>query len=312
MIEAKKFEIAVILINFNSSSYTINCVNSIIESTSVSTDFQIIVIDNCSEKEDYNKLGTYCQSSDFKALKLVRNNINVGFGAGNMLGVHYANANYYAFINNDSILLNDCITILNNAMKNNSNYGVCGPMAFKENKTLLPVLDHFTSPIKEIVGRSFLETINPKKYPNRRIEYTQPQQAEFISGSFIMIKAEDFHEVGGFDTNLFLYYEETDLCKRLSKINKFTFLIPDAKYIHFHGASTAKSIAIKTELKISLLYIIRKHYGFFWYLIILNKMRIQYFFKSFFKPSYWKLFAVLLAGAPLSKSLKVKQKIKSL
>ena len=136
MIEAKKFEIAIILINFNSSSYTINCVNSIIENTSTSTDFQIIVIDNCSEKEDFNQLKKYYQSSDFKDLKLVRNNINVGFGAGNMLGVHYANANYYAFINNDSILLNDCITILNNAMKNNSNYGVCGPMAFKENKTL--------------------------------------------------------------------------------------------------------------------------------------------------------------------------------
>lgn len=79
--------------------------------------------------------------------------------------------------------------------------------------------------------------------------------------------------------------------------------------MNYHGASTPQNVAIKTELKISLLYIIRKHYGYLSYWFLLNYLRINYMFSAIFKPKYWYLLKVLLAGAPLSKSLKAKQKI---
>ena len=66
-----------------------------------------------------------------------------------------------------------------------------------------------------------------------------------------------------------------------------------------------------TELKISLLYIIRKQYGYLSYWFLLNYLRINYLFSTLFKPKYWYLLKVLLAGAPLSMSLKTKQKIQS-
>lgn len=311
MIGQKKYDVAAILINYNSNNYTKNCIESIIDKTSNSINYQIIIIDNASEKEDFSSLKSYIESKRYSNVQLIRSAINLGFGSGNMLGIHYSNANYLAFINNDSLLSNDCLSIIYTKMTQNPDFGICGPLAYKEDGSLLPTLDHYASPAKEILGRKLLEKLNPKKYPNRKKIYSEPKRGQFISGSFMVIKAEDFNIVGGFDTNLFLYFEETDLCKRLEKIEKYAYLIPNAKYVHFHGVSTPSSIEIKIEHKISYLYIIGKHYGYFWYQIILNKLRIQYFFKSFFKPSYWKLFVVLLAGAPLSKSLKVKQKIRT-
>lgn len=299
-----KFEISIILINYNSSNYTVNCIKSILEKTSNAINFQIVIVDNASEIEDYIKLKSFFEDAKIPNCKLIRNTTNLGFGAGNMVGVKNSNSEYYAFINNDTILLNDCIATLLNTIKNNKNHGVCGPQAYRENMELLTVLDHFASPTKEFMGRSFLEAVNPKKYPRRKKQYFKPQQAEFISGSFMIVRAIDFNTIGGFDTNIFLYYEETDLCIRMSKINKFTFLVPDAKYIHFHGASTPKSIAIKTELKLSYLYVIKKHYGTFWHSIILNKLRIQYFIKSIGKPKYWIIFKVLSKGGGMSYSLK--------
>lgn len=303
------FDIAAIIINYNSSDFTINCINSIIEKTEKNLNYQIIVIDNASEKEDFLKLSEKIKSISFTNLQLVRSKINTGFGGGNMHGVQFSNAKYYAFINNDSIFINDCLGIIYNHMENNNEYGICAPMCYKEDGKLLPTLDHFASPIKELFGRSILEKINPEKYPNRKIEYTKPQKGQFVSGSFMMVRANDFNAVGGFDTNIFLYYEETDLCKRLQKINKFAYLIPEAKFVHYHGASTPKSIAIKTELKISLLYIIRKHYGYLWHKFFLVFLSFRYFFSSLFKSKYWSLFFVLIRGAHLSSSLKQKQKI---
>nr|WP_315156790.1 glycosyltransferase family 2 protein [uncultured Flavobacterium sp.] len=307
----KRYDAAVILINYNSSTFSKNCIESILSKTNVLLDYQIIIIDNCSETEDYLKIKLFVDQLSNSRIQLIRNNINVGFGAGNMLGVHYSNAEYLSFINNDSLLVNDCLSIIIDAMKKNPDFGICGPINFKENGDFLSTIDHFASPVKEIFGRKILEKINPKKYPNRKKIYTSPQKAQLISGSFMIIKTADFNAVGGFDTNLFLYFEETDLCKRLEKKSKFAYLIPDAKFIHFHGASTPRSILIKKELKISLLYVIRKHYGFFGHKTVMLFLIVKYFFSSILKPKNWPLFLLVLSGAPLSKSLKVSQKISS-
>ena len=303
------FDVASILINYNSSEHSINCIQSIIEKTSTKINYQIIIIDNCSAKEDYIKLKSFCDELNFPYLELHRSKMNTGFGGGNMFGIQFANAKYLAFINNDTLLRNDCLSILINALENNSKIGIAGAQAFKENGDFMISLDHFASPAREILGRNFLEFINSKKYPKRKKIYSTPIQVNFVPGSFMFVRATDFYEVGGFDTNIFLYYEETDLCKRLAKKSKYAYLVPKAEFVHFHGASTPKSILIKTELKISLLYIIRKHYGYFWFLILLNYLRVNYALSTIFKPKYWYLLKVLLAGASLSKSLKMKQKI---
>jgi GT2 family glycosyltransferase len=303
------FDIAIILINYNSSEHTINCIESIIDKTSKTLNYQIIITDNCSQKEDYLSLKTFCDTLNHSNLELHRNNINVGFGAGNMFGVQYSNAQYFAFVNNDTLFLNDCLSILKGALDNNKNIGIAGAQAYRENGDFMISLDHFASPGREILGRGFLEFINPKKHPKRKKRYSNPIQVNFIPGSFMFVKAIDFYEVGGFDTNIFLYYEETDLCLRLAKNLKFAYLIPEAEFIHFHGVSTEKSIAIKKELKISLLYIIQKHYGFFAHKILLLFLILKYFFSSILKPKNWPLFYLILIGAPLSKSLKTKQTI---
>lgn len=302
-------EVAIIIINYNSAQYTINCVKSIVEKTSTSIDYQIIIIDNASKTDNFLLLQSQIKLLENKNITLIRSKKNLGFGGGNMFGVQYANAHYYAFINNDSILLNDCISIIKKEIAQHNYFGICGPLCFKENGEILPTLDHYASPQKEILGRKLLEKINPKKYINRTKKYTKPQRGQFVSGSFMMCRAEDFNIIGGFDTNIFLYYEETDLCKRMEKINKYAHLIPEAQFIHYHGKSTPQSIAIKKELKISFLYIIKKHYGWFWHQIILNKLRIQFLLKCIFKPSYFPILKTLLKGAPLSDSLKLKQKI---
>ncbi len=303
-------DISIIIINFNSEEYTINCITSLLEHTSKQLKCEYLVVDNGSKKNSYLGVKKYIDSiSDDVSITLIRSNINTGFGSGNMIGVQKATGKYLAFINNDTILENDCLFSLKNFMDNNPSVGVCGPQAFTKDKKILPTIDHFASLGREFLGRKFLEKWNSKKYPNRKKLYDKPQQGQFVAGSFMFFRAEDFNKVGGFDTNIFLYYEETDICKRLAKINKSAFLVPEANFIHYHGASTEKSVAIKVELKISLLYVIKKHYGIIPFYILLSYLQIRYFFSSIFKPKYWILFYTLLLQAPLTKSLKHKQKI---
>lgn len=294
-------DLSIIIINYNTSKYTINCIESIVNTISDSINYEIILVDNCSEISDLSNLEE--QIKKFNHLTLIKNPINSGFGGGNTVGLSKAKGKFLAFVNNDTILQNDCFSILINAMESNPSFGVCSPQSFKENGKFLPTIDHFTSPSKELFGRAFLEFINPKRYPKRKQIYSKPQRGQFVSGSFMVFRKEDFDKIGGFDTKIFLYQEETDICKRLLKINKYAYLIPEAKFIHFHGASTKKSIAIKTELKLSTLYVIRKHYGWLAHKLILGFLILKYFIRSFFKPEYWSLFKVLIKGGKLNHSL---------
>lgn len=303
------FDISIIIINYNSSKYTKECIESIIEKTSNKLNYEIIVVDNCSKIEDYQTLVRYLQTISFANLKLERSKINTGFGGGNMFGVQFASGKHITFINNDCLLKNDCFTILKDTLEKNPSIGMVGGQSFTEKGVRMQAFDHFATLTKAFMGRDFLEIINSKKYPKRKAAYNSPLEVNYVQGSLMMLRTEDFNQAGGFDTNLFLYHEETDLATRLRKINKSCYLIPAAEYVHYHGVSTPSSLDIKIELKISHLYVIRKHNGYLQYKVLNTHFLITYFFKSLVKPTYWKLFNIFLLGAPLSKSLKTKQKI---
>ncbi|MCD2260845.1 glycosyltransferase family 2 protein [Psychroserpens luteolus] len=305
-------DVSCILINYNTSQYTIDCIKSIIDNTQNSISYEIVVIDNASRFEDYSILKTQVDELNAKQVKLIRSKLNVGFGAGNMLGVQYAEpCKYYAFINNDTLQVSEnCLYHLKAFMDQTTDAGVCSPQMLDEHKKFRVTIDHFSSIQREILRRPLLETLFPSTYLNRKKTYDKPTKVHYVQGSFMFIDAKDFDDIGGFDTNLFLYYEESDVSRRLLKQkNKFTYLIPDLEYIHYKSASIKKNIHIKIEQKIALLYYIKKHFGWLHHKILIVYYSIRYFFTSIIKPSYWKLFYIFLIGAPLSKSLKQRQKI---
>ena len=306
-------DVSVIIVNFNTSTYTFEAVKSIYQyQRDEHLKFEIVVVDNNSKLEDYKRLRNHIESLKKENLILVRSKKNGGFSQGNMLGVQMASpCTYYAFINNDTLQTHqNVLGILKTFMQEHPDAGICSPQMLDEHKNFRVTIDHFSSLQREILRRPLLEKLFPKTYLNRKKRYPAPTKVHYVQGSFMFVDATVFNALGGLDTNLFLYYEESDLCLRfLREKQKYTYLIPDVEYIHYKGISTKKNILIKIEQKISLLYYIRKHYGWLSYHILVKWYLLRYFFSSIIKPEYWKLFYVLFIGAPLSKSLMHKQQI---
>ncbi len=306
----QKFDIAVIIINYNSSEYSKKCIESILEHTSNSLSYEIIVVDNASEKEDYNRLELFVDNLGLLKVSLYRSRINTGFGGGNMHGVQFANANYYLFLNNDTLLLDDPIKTCYDFMEQNKDAAACGPQIYNENNEKQLSFDHFTSFAREVFGKQFVQAVFSK--PNRRKTYSKPLLVDYVNGSFMFFRRVDFNSVGGFDTNIFLYFEESDICCRLKNQHRNTYFIPSASYVHYQGKSIKKAkmpIAIKIELKTSMFYVIRKNHGYLHYQALRLFFIIRYGLVSLVKPRYFKLFHRILIGLPLGRSLKQKQQI---
>lgn len=299
-------DIAISIINFNTATYTIACIDSILSHTSKEISYDIIVVDNNSELEDYFFLEQNLQQQE--NIILHRSPINTGFGGGHMQSIPFVNATYFLCLNNDSIFLNDCLHHLKNHLDTHPKVGLATAQNFDEHGRFVPSFHHYKTFWKLLLGKSALEKINPLKFPKRKKEYTTAQRITSPNGAFMFFRTSTFSQIGGFDTNIFLYSEEMDLAKKLEKINIEAALVPQAKFEHFQGKSSGTSKTMNREAMLSELYVLRKHYSFWHY----KTVQVYYIATLPFKPRKWHLFPVILRGDSLKYSLKQKQTIRIL
>lgn len=294
-------EVAVILINYNSAGYTLECMASVLDKTAPEINFELVVVDNNSKEADFRHLSENWPADP--RLKLVRSNINTGFGGGNMRGRQEVDARYLLFLNNDTQLLNDCLSLLAAYMDQHPEVGVCTAQNYDQHGNFVPSFDHDKGLRKLIFGRGMLQKTNSNRYPERKKEYSQPLSVDWVNGAFMFFRASDFDTIGGFDPNIFLYFEEMDLSKRLRKMGKESVLYPQAKILHHQGVSIGRSKEIDKEAYISYLYVIRKNRGQL-YGVLVN---IYLILVCLIKPKKWYLLPTLLSGGSRTRSLKNKQ-----
>ncbi len=303
---------AVILINFNTAQLSLQAVDSIKAQTDNFEDLDLIVVDNASGKEDFELLQTGLDKRNLKNLKLIRSRINTGFGGGNMLGVQNTNAEFYVFINSDVILKEDSINTMISFLKENPEVAMVGAQSEDQDGKRYKPFDHDLSLRKEMLSDGLNHLLNPRKFPKRKQTFSTPQEVGAIPGSLMVCRASDFDAVGGFDTNLFLYYEEKDLAFRIKKkLKKKIYSLPQTSYVHLKGQSTTSSYAVKRELKISQFYSVRKNLGAGKYLIFYTSNLLKFAVKAPFSSKNRRHFAFLIKGASMADSLKHQQKILS-
>ena len=307
------YDAAVILINYNSSNYTIECVASILQNTRHDLSYGIVIVDNASAENDFCHLAEHIKQLDDRVpLKLFRSRINTGFASGNMQGVQYINAKYYFFLNNDCRLQNDCIDIQYKFCEAHTDAALCSPQLYREDGEHQPCFDYFPYLTTKLFGLGILRLTYGKRYIKRKHRYTEAVQVDVVSGSQMFVRASAFDQIGGFDTTFFLYCEEEDIAFRLSQAGHKTYLLPEARNTHIGGGSTVASFDIRKEFYISFLYFYRKHFGFFRQQFLKIILTLRLLRKSLFNLDNLKLAIFVASGAHFKHSLKHKQQIHGL
>ncbi|MGD2054575.1 MAG: glycosyltransferase family 2 protein [Gammaproteobacteria bacterium] len=307
------YDVAIILINYNSSRHTIECISSILQHTCDELAYGIIIVDNASEEEDFNYLAQYIsQLAEQVPLKLFRSRLNTGFAGGNMLGVQFVSARYYFFLNNDCRLQNDCIDILHKFCEAHSDTALCSPQLYQENGSPQPCFDYFPYLITKLFGLGILRLTYGNRYIRRKNRYDEPVQVDVVSGSQMFVRASAFDDIGGLDTNFFLYCEEEDIAFRLARAGHKTYLVPQARNVHIGGGSTVPSFDIRKEFYISFLYFYRKHFGLLKQQLLKVILTLRLLRKSLGTPDNLRLALFVAAGAHFRHSLKHKQKLQKM
>ncbi len=237
-------DVSIIIVNYRVASLIIDCVNSIEEKTKKNS-YEIIVVDNDSRDDSTSIL----KESLRNRILLVESDSNLGFGKANNLGAKYAKGGYLFFLNPDTVLINDAISVLFDCLETNKDIGVVGGNLYDETgKNAVPSFcKEFNSIDSEKKNSSYLSLLKNKlKRKKRSIQindfnYTdQPITVSYIFGADMMMPKALFDQVHGFDKDFFMYAEEAELQWRISQLDYKIVNCPDAKIIHLEGRSTKK------------------------------------------------------------------------
>ncbi|GEP94895.1 glycosyltransferase family 2 protein [Chitinophaga cymbidii] len=301
------YDVAIILLNYNSSSFTVNCVESIWEQTDRSLQWQIIIVDNNSAPEDYQLLQSALQGKPH--LTLIRSILNLGFTGGNMLGIQHCNARYIYFLNNDTLLQKNTLNSLHRFMETHPDAGICSGQMLNDKLQPINTFNYFPTISMKILGPGLLRLFRPEDYPKRNATYADPLRVPLVSGASMFVRYSMLADVGGMDPNYFFYCEEEDLAYTFRKKGWHCYLVPQAGFVHFVSTSTTVKMDFLQEYYYSLLYFFSKHHSTAAYICL----KWWYFFKLLKKTykdaGYARIAWMIAKGAPPCYSLRFKQKM---
>lgn len=203
--------IAAITLNYNRSTDTINCVNSLLQAGLPPK--QIWVIDNGSHDDDFDILARNLNDT----CRIIRNTTNLGYAQGMNLGIQQVSESHFPqwflLLNNDTKVDKAFFQELLRATYENSLIEIFGPVILYESD---PNRIWFFG--GKLIPKTLItwQLYKDRGYSNR---FPPIVEVNFISGCGMFIKKEVFNRIGLFNEKYFMYAEDVDFCWRANRHN---------------------------------------------------------------------------------------------
>ena len=219
--------VSVVILNYNKP--VLSVLSALSAATSrMGVPYEVLIVDNGSQPEHWATL----QQINTVA-RLVRIPVNRYFGEGNNLGTEQARGRFLLFLNNDAFPAPGCVDALLRAFEEKSDCGaVCPVFVYPDGR--MQEAGAFVRPDGTAYQRGKQEPdFDPGSLPSF-------DPVDYGSAACLLIRAEDFRRLGGFNYRYDpAYYEDTDLCLRLRLIGKQVYLARDARCTHIENATTS-------------------------------------------------------------------------
>lgn len=243
-------KVSVIIVTYNSEKTIEACLQS------VPSKFETIVVDNDSTDKTVDLV------KKFTNVELIQNKENLGFGQANNIGVARSVGDFLFFLNPDCVVEESAIEKLSDYLDKHAEAAVVGPKLLNRDGTIQMEMAPFPTVLSQILIllrlhrlRFFINIVYPK------YNFEKVQEADHLMGAALMIRRNVFRKVSGFDPNFFLWFEETDLLKRIKETGSKIVYYPEASVTHLVGQSTRQLnyLTKQTIWNKSLIYYFRKH-----------------------------------------------------
>lgn len=252
----------IIILNYNDWK---SCVKLALKIKNYENISSVVIVDNKSSDDSLAQL-CKCFSRDAN-IHILESNFNGGYAHGNNLGCYYAikelGAQYITIANPDIYFTQETMQEILLFLKNNCREKVGSvtctmhchsdidlPSAWKVPMFMDCVMENLIL-LRRLIGD---RTRYPEKYFMKDCI-----QVEAVAGSYFSMRSEVFRDIGGLDSETFLYYEENILARKLIDSGYKNYLLPQITYEHMHSVSIDKTFG-QIKAKLDLAYESRRLY----------------------------------------------------
>lgn len=237
---------SVVIVNYRTPDLSIRAARSALADGAD----QVVVVDNASGDDSLARLRTLVDDR----LTVIASPTNGGFGSGANRGAAASTGDTLLFLNSDAAVRAGASAMLAAQVARDGGNGLAGPRLFgvdgviQRSAGLLPRPDdlviralglhriaHRLSGIPLLRGAIARQPMSVEY--EQAIEAAAPIETSMVSGACLAIGRRAFEAIGGFDERYFMYFEDADLCRRVTEAGWPIRYVPSAEVDHIGGAS---------------------------------------------------------------------------
>jgi GT2 family glycosyltransferase len=260
-------DLSIIIANWNVKELLRHCLHSILDAEQAPGDItlEVIVVDNASGDGSAEMV-----AREFPQVKLIASDRNLGYAGGSNAGAAVAAGEYLLLLNPDTVVRPGALAAMVAYMEAHPGAGALGPQLLWPDGSIQSSRRRFPT-----LGSLFWEsTLLGQWFPGNRYTRSyhmadrspgETQQVDWVVGAALLIRREAWLQAGPLDESFFMYFEETDWCRRNAAAGWQTHYLPAAQVVHYEGKSSEQVMAARTlRFQRSKLHYTRKYFGPGW------------------------------------------------
>lgn len=234
-------ELSVIIVSWNTRDVLEECLRSVVYSLQKAVDYEITVVDNASADGSADMV-----REKFPSVNLIENHDNIGYVRANNQAGALAKGKYLLLLNSDTKMIDDGARAIIDYMETNAKTAIVTGKVLGDDGRFQPPYRRFPGLLTLIVQHTFRRIVGLNTPFQKRFQYDDlnpelPHSVDWITGAYLYIR-HDFLERGRiFDEDIFMYYEDTLLCKRAREAGFEVVYLPLAPIVHYRGTSARKA-----------------------------------------------------------------------
>ncbi|HKD99724.1 MAG TPA: glycosyltransferase, partial [Planctomycetota bacterium] len=197
---------------------------------------------------------------------LIRNARNEGYSRGNNVGIRAARGRHVLLLNSDTEPAPRALRALVRFLDESPSYGAVGARLWNPDGTLQRACMRFPTLATALLydsplGRRFPGNPVERRHFYRDFDHVDSRDVDQPPGAALALRRAALDQVGLLDEEMFLFFNDVDLCKRLLAAGWRIRYLADANVVHHVGASTSRYPAFAAEYFRNKIAYFRKHHG---------------------------------------------------
>ena len=259
----RRFRLAAVVLNYRTPELVLDCVASLESEVDPVAD-TVVIVDNASGDGSADRIEAELQARGWSAwARLLRSEHNGGFSAGNNLGIRAVEADAYLLLNSDTVVRAGAVQALLDGLSSDARVGMVSPRLEGSDGDPQQSCFRYQTPASELIRGAETGVITSllRSYVVSQPLDDGPAEHEWTSFAAVMVKKEVFDEIGLLDDGYFMYFEDTDFCRRMRPAGWKVLHWPAARVVHTRGGSSeVKSRVAARERPPAYLYASRARY----------------------------------------------------